>query len=407
MSLMSHQPVAANLPVKVEATAASERLRAAIAAVIAALPVPIRKAADLQHCLRIDSALAWNLFRAATAASPLEVGRCVPGERATERFLKQAQAQGVPEEVLEEVRTAFALFERMVARHAGDRDVYESIVVGLQGATSDQFDLKQKRAAFRANRHIWGWEARVMTGCSIIHPAAEPGFIEHAFITGEVDLRHLREGRVLRSTLRAQVEHTERRGEFPEVVRPIDADDPHADVGLLSRFCSQPIPRFQWQRGKDGTDMSVLSSTSLGNMGSVTYFKGVKFGGMRADPPGQEVFCFKTSGARPIEVLIQDILLHEKVWGGGEPTLRVLTREPGAGESDDSVDLLPIQERVVSLGSELSRLQTPDIPQYLDILRFALAKLGWEEHGFHIYRVRIEYPVLHACVRIEFGDGGG
>lgn len=403
MSTMS-RPTSSIPSLEAEATTASERLRAALADVITALPGPIRKAADLQRCLGVDSALAWNLHRAALSASPLEVGRCVPGERAMERFLRQAEARGVPADLIDEVRTAFSLFEEMVARHAGDRDVYESIVVGLQGSTSDQFDLKQKRAAFRANRHIWGWEARVLTGCSIIHPAAQPGFIEHAFISGEVDLRHLREGRVLRSTMRAHVEHSERRGEYPEVARPIDPDDPRSDVGLFSRFCSQPIPDFQWSRGPDGTDTSVLTSTALGNLGAVTYFKGVRFAGMKADPPGAETFDFKTWGARPMEVLIQDILLHEKVWRGDQPTVQVFTREPRPGEADDQVDMLPIQERVLSLGSDLSRLRTPDMPQYLDLLRFAIGKLGWDERGFHIYRLRVEYPVLHACVRIRFGQ---
>jgi hypothetical protein len=82
----------------------------------------------------------------------------------------------------------------------------------------------------------------------------------------------------------------------------------------------------------------------------------------------------------------------------------VLTRVPQEGESEDEIDRLPIQERVLSLGSGLSRLQTPDMPQYLDVIRFALDRLGWDEGGLQAYRVRIEYPVLHACVRMKFGE---
>src|SRR5262245_53294521 len=81
------------------AAAALQGLQKAIADLIASIPAggQIRRATDLQRVLGVRSTLAWQVFRVATSANPIEEGRGVPGPTAMERFLEAAIKRGVPD----------------------------------------------------------------------------------------------------------------------------------------------------------------------------------------------------------------------------------------------------------------------------------------------------------------------
>ena len=42
------------------------------------------------------------------------------------------------------------------------------------------------------------------------------------------------------------------------------------------------------------------------------------------------------------------------------------------------------------------------MPRYVEMARYAFARLGWDGEQFEVYRCRVEYPVMHSAVVIRF-----
>jgi hypothetical protein len=136
------------------------QLRASLSALVGAIgertASEIRKAADLQRALGIRTTLAWQVYKFVQAADPLAEGSNVPGAGAMKRFLSAAATHGVPAIYIDECQTALDEFEELIEVHAGNRNAFDSMISGLAAEGSAQIDAQQKRAAFRANSHLWG-----------------------------------------------------------------------------------------------------------------------------------------------------------------------------------------------------------------------------------------------------------
>src|SRR5215813_12151856 len=89
-----------------QAAAVLSRLGRTMNGLIEAIPAAgkIRRATDLQKILGIRSTLAWQVFRLATAKSPIDEARGIPGPTAMERFLEAATKRRVPGRQVDEVR---------------------------------------------------------------------------------------------------------------------------------------------------------------------------------------------------------------------------------------------------------------------------------------------------------------
>ena len=108
----------------------------------------------------------------------------------------------------------------------------------------------------------------------------------------------------------------------------------------------------------------------------------------------------------PTHVYVGDLVLHEDVYAGAVPKLRVLELgELGVAEVNDEtrdVDALDVLERIEPLGSGVDAFRIAEIPNYVELLQHVCTKLGWDSERFRGYRTRIEYPIFGSQVQFAF-----
>lgn len=398
-----------------EATAALGELRIALSALIRALPGSPRRGTEVQKALHIDSKLAWAIHKVATASEPLAAGTYVPGRAPMIKVLKAASAKGVHDDAISRARAAFEQFEAMVERHAGDRGSFDTMVADLAGEGAENIDLASKRAAFRINGHLWGVQARTDMTCQIIRPSRElAGGLDEVLISGRVGLRQLRKGKILRAEYRAKLMSRASPGKAAQVLHraAIDPEDTlgPGGIGLLRAFCSTPLPEFRTNVDQEGWVRAELLSRGFGNTAALTYFVGSLIHGYAptgiGTPTGPRWFSLANI---PAEVMYEDLLVHEDAWRGGPPRVGIYGTATTPGNPSSwqfrEEDLLPIQESIVEIGRGVDALDTPEVPRYPEMVRYAMERAGWGDMDrYRLFRLRIEYPVLYSLAKIEFPD---
>ena len=392
-----------------QATAtAMSRLRLALGELIAAIPQPINKAADLHRALGVDPKLGWQVFKVVNAVNTVGAGVNVPKRVSMQRLLKAAAGRGVPAHVIDHTSAAFDEFENLVTEHAGDRASFESMVSAVGDRDdSARIDLNHRRAAFRSNSHIWGVQATARLACFIYQPSpSDPGQQDHAGIRGFVGLRRLRrEG----SWVVAQTRMTDGDGTVIEAPNrePLDpsAEVDHG-VSLLEKFCSQPLPRFRAVPGKLGYDNIELVGESVGNESATTCMIGDVwrnvFGYYRDERNRHQVSYAPVR--TPCKVLIHDVLVREGMYGSSIPEVLIYGDHRGVDPHPEGrdCDLLAMHASVRHLGKGPLVVHTPEVPRYTEMLEYAFDRLGWEGEKFDVYRCRVEYPVMPSSVVVRF-----
>lgn len=375
------------------------RLRDCLASVITSTHGrEIRKAVDIHKVFGLNRQLAWYVYRVATAPHPRDTGPFIPGTAQMNKFIQAAKRQGVNAEILNNVREAYAAFEAMVERHAGDRDTFESMISHSDEARRELIDLQRKREAFRANGHLWGVQSRAMVMTEILRPSTTPGKVDEATINGDVDSRQVRPEVALQDSIRWKHVDASSLEPAPE---PIDPSGVVAGgVNLLADFCSKPTPEFNVQTDEEGYCRASLIRRGIGNCAATTYFIGNVIRGI----PTNNDHSYIRRLHRPTELFLQDFLIHRSLWDGPPPQVSVCAVD--LSNSNRPINWngvkLPVQEKVVELGMGTDVLLTTEIPRYRDMIEHAFNCLGWPAKEFRVFRCKIEYPVMHSVIRLQF-----
>jgi hypothetical protein len=380
--------------------------RAAFAELIDALPASIRNASDLQRALRIDTKLAWQIHKVAKGAS-LAAGVHMPGRPSIRKLISAAKRSGLAPAVLEKIATAADEFEGLVATHAGDRAAFDSMI-STRGAEDqgEGLTLRQKRAAFRANRHLRGAQAAVQFKNLVLGPSKEPGLLDLVAIQGYHDLRRVRyDGPLVVSRVRISDDDRGVRSTNWESLGPIAGQD--AQSSLLGAFCSPDLPPFRAVRTSGRFVLGELASHGVGNQSAVTCIDG--YLARAAVPKYRDASnlygAMLTWVPIPCEVLVLDLAVHEEALGHLSPvaacysTMLNESQLPGAMES---CDRLPLSESVAFLGKGLPVLRSADMARHAEMYAAVFEKLGWASEHFDVYRCRIAFPVMLSSVFIRF-----
>ena len=387
------------------------QLRASLSALMGAIgertASEIRKAADLQRALGIRTTLAWQVYKFVQAADPLAEASNVPGAAAMKLLLQAAAKHGVPDGYVDDCTSALSDFEELIKVHAGDRSAFDTMISGVIGNGSDQIDSQQKRAAFRANSHLWGVQAKTRVACYVYQPAkADSRRLDVAVIRGLVGLRRLRRDA---SWTIARIGVSDDDGEVrqPLVREPLDpAGEVAPGVPLLLKFSSYPLPTFRSVPAAFGMTNVQLEGDSIGNLSAVTCMVGdVSRNALaRYQDDHNRLQTSQALVRTPCEVLVHDVLVRDGTFGAISPTVAVY----GDHRSGDAIpegrecDLLPLRESVVYLGKGPSVMHTPAVPRYAEMIQYAFDRLDWDEARFDVYRCRVEYPVMPSSVVVRF-----
>ena len=409
------------MPFEAEAAGVLRTLQPALTTIIEHLRPAVMRPIDLQKRLGLDKKLSWSVYNAATSRDLRAVAAMLPGRRAMHRFFAAASLQGVPSGAIDHASRAFDDFEASVARHAGSRDAFETMLAGHAPGGGDPggalpasigADLKHKRAFFRAASLLWGRQAKVGCGVQILHPGAGGGdLLDTVLIKGLVGLRRTRRTVPLHTTAHhwrtaqpddpAHPRPASRREPLDPRIGGEHGGDPDA-MWLLQDFCSRPLPEFRLSITREGYRSHELVSAGLGAAAEITYFTGE---GRRGDvaPPrrglGSDMWFSKAVDI-PLEVLTQDILIHRSLWDATPPEVHVYSYPLDGSLEFRDADRLSLSESAEYLGLGIDAARTPIVPRYADMLAFAMNRMGWKEEEFRVFRCRVDYPVLYSRVRM-------
>lgn len=380
----------------------ASRVRAALSAVITALPGPPRHARELARVLRVDATLGWKVFKVAHGGDPLSAALHIPTRAALNGFRKAALRLGVSSDLLDALDSAIDDYEGLIETHAGDRATFDTMLSGhaLSGA---DIPLSHRRAAFHANSSIWGVQAEAQLTAAFFAPAARPGMLDLVGIRGFVGLKRLRPDV---SWVVGRVRAAPDQGvPNPGVVwEPLDDDaDASPEIPLLRRFCTHPLPRLRAVRTASGIIEHEVVEGPVGNTGAVTCFTGQVARNAVSSVPDETNRLGEVGVAvrTPCALLLLDLFMHESVFGRLAPQVRVYSElldqapYPTGGRERG---ILPLREEVIYLGKGPMVAHSPAVPRYTEMAAFVFERLGWDGERFDLYRVSMRFPVVPSLV---------
>lgn len=384
---------------------AAERVRASLADVVNAVPVRMQKPAEFQRVLKLDRSLSSRILRAIQLQDPLASLHRLPGPHGIRLLLKAANKEIADKTLIQRAETHLLALEHLVGNEVGDWKELNAALSGWLPDVREPFDNANRQGAFKAMSNIRGIAADTELSITLLHPSRDnPNWIDRACITGLCRMKRLRPGAPMGLLHGHSIAPPPNRQRMSLGGQPIDSDN---GPGLLTEYSTSPTPYFEvviegntvhYLLQEDGVGLNSMVDLLFADVTRDRYpaHRGVS---PQAATPGAVVDV-------PTKALIVDVLLHEDVWRGVEPELRVYdTAGRGLANPMDAarkIDRRDVLESVQDMGGQLSRFRTREVARYVDMVQHVCDKLGWDSRAFRGYRCRIEYPVYGYQVAMMF-----
>lgn len=398
--MMGPMPVAS---FRSDLAGAMGKMRGAFVALLREMGDPGRPT-DLQKGYGIPYATCWHVFRIARSQGAVGEATKVPTPAALKKLLEAARRAGVSEETVSLVRGSAEEFRKLVDKHAGSRETFDSMiagVVGEAGEASEAVDFQNRRTMYQCASRLWGAQIGVMGFLSMMKLVRDESGgerMEQVTLTSRLGVKRFRAD----ATLRLVMYHPGL-GEEGALTKAVDEGAMEKyGAPLMREFCSAQMPHLKIRQV--GNWMNVLAESQDVGLRSSSDFsfgwvsRGLDFSEARR----LGVFLACTSYIVPTGVLIQDLLVHRETFGARVPTARVVhrTADDFTPAAIGEMSALPPNPRVMALGRADEVMDTAEWPQWGGMVRSACGKVGWSLSEFDVYRVRVEYPIMHSMVAL-------
>lgn len=403
-SRIDHETEAESTSFADAATAALQRIRAALLGIFE-MQGGIARSRDAQERFGINAKLSWQLFRLAAPGAPLSLAPHVPSAVAMQAFHTALARRHVAAPLIAELKEAHGAFETLVSIHAGDRSTFESMVRALSGADVERGDLQHRKAMFRACSHYWGVQCDTYFTFGVLHPASN-GLFDYAHVRARLGLRRLRQdASCIVDSFKLSAPGDGQADAFAR--ESLDENSIAFGAPILSQFSTRPLPQFRTMTDPDGTSYSELVNDTVGRRGAVN----MVFGQVSRNSPlspgsdgSGQGFGANVRITIPTTHLVTDMLVHRPTFPRLNPFLKVYgsNLRDNVTEMDRRAIVLPFNEKVQLLDGGPRNAWTREIPNYADIVSYVTVRLGWPLDDFDVYRVTIEYPLMHTRVAMGF-----
>lgn len=388
--------------IEVDAVDVLGGLRRALAELIGSLPSRPRKASDLADDLGIDRNLGWKVWRASQSRESIPSPKHLPGRSGVDIFLAAAAKAGAPDTLISDVRTGYERFEQFSSIHGGDRASTEIVLSGMTNEGRRRLEMTLRRAAFRANSHFLGTQARTLYRMDIVLPPV-PGFMpDTATIRGIFGLWRTRANKPLVIAHSGLIQQRTMKVTSQYQRSPLDSSLGPTDYPFLHDFCSSPLPHINRQVTADGATIEdELATGPVGRSAAVDIVTAELLRRMPIDTARRgALMTIRT----PAERMCFDLLLHKSAWDGVVPRVRAHTTVHGeyTAARDDLRDEIPLLETIECLGSADRLMPVPEVPRQADITRRAFALLHADPSEFTGFRIRLKFPPLPVCIAMDY-----
>jgi hypothetical protein len=380
-----------------------QRLADAFRAVIDAMPGGPYRPQELARTLGIKKDLSSRVLRASRNRDPVAVVHMMPGPAPLRQLLQAAADKNVDSEILREGEEAVRQFDLLIHQEAGDRTSLDAIISTCLPDAREKFELFNKQAVYRGMAQLKGVMAEVTVNTALLHPAEDGEHLDGIWIAGSIGLRRIRPSAVVHFCSR-------RLGPSATTRSPLTLDlEPVENLRglLLEPFCSSPLPSLQAQH--HGTTVHyTLAGDAIGPQSAVDlFFAELTPRCMRRyrDATGR-MYGPSSEITTPTKTLIFDVLMHEDVYPGCEPTMLLYdTAVNGVADLSDrarDVDRLDVAETIQPLGRGISKWRASEVPQHVEIVHHVLDKIGWDGERFRGYRCKVQYPIYGSQLYLAF-----
>ncbi|HWA83882.1 MAG TPA: hypothetical protein VG820_10630 [Fimbriimonadaceae bacterium] len=384
-------PAVKDFPSEIETTFAE--LSRHCASIVEAVCGSGARAKDVADRFGVHAKLGWQIWNVANAPT-LSALRYLPTAPSLKNWRRAAEAHSVPVSLLNRFDEAVADVERVIERHADDREMFEMLLDAEEHGV--EAELRWRKQAFLGNSFTFGARARCTLAAAILFPAPGSASISMVRLNGLVDLVRTRAG--VRWPFSSLVVEQSGDSRLPRR-EPLVSSEYLAP--LIPEFCSEPIPPIE-RRQEGGIAFDELLPATVGLTGAGTIFTGEivhELGSPYGEKPG-EIAHFGTGIRTPSEFLLCDHLVHRSLFPGVPRELRVYS-ELASPTARSEADRIEVRERLNDLGFGLHRVRTADVPQYAELLEMAFAKTRLDPDEFHVFRVVMRYPPIPASVMVR------
>jgi hypothetical protein len=388
---------------EIVAPAAAQSLRGALAEALGAIHANTLKPLQFSRDLGLDKSLGWKISRFVVEEDAVAAFRHLPGRSGMKIVVDRLAASGVPDAMLKRIGTALDDLDKVIEKHAGNRDTFDMMISSLSPHLAKERHEEFRRLAFQGNSATWGVQARLQLAIHVVAPSASGDRVDLAISAGLIDLRRLRTDvswAVARSWRFSDT------GETLNTMRqlPIDPSTPADGLPVLSAFSTSPLPPMVARREADRPIVRYeLASGPIGNTGACTCVTGWYDRSVESiyrtetDVHGEHAVSIST----PAEALYFELYAHKDMAFAHHPSVHVFSQLPGGPlypRDGLSAGRLDIPLEIVKLGGGVGggapSTVNPEYTRHRELVETTAAPLGHPLSDYVGFRVRIAYPPI-------------
>jgi hypothetical protein len=384
-----------------------EGLRTAVEALLAELAGRgMRDQRSIQSALDLSQSAISRLVSSVRSGDSLATLASIPGPEALRQMLRGATRAGVAPGCLERVEQAVGALETFLAGDVGDRGTLDAVLSDWVHESRSTFELRHKAAAFKAMSALRGVRADMILNCGIVHPSAGDAQVYDCIgIDALLGCRRVRPS----ALLRLSGSHLAPEGSGFSVTNLDGAPITDTRDMLLPAFSTIPAQHLSTLHHGQFFETTV-SELPLGNgherggdLVCAQMYRGLQRARRGGGPPSSGI---GGQAEPPAEHFLVDALLHDDVWPGARPELRVydtvvrgITHPDDPSRQGDRLDLI---ESVQVLGTGPEAFRIPEYPRYAELIRTLCARAGWDAGRLRGFRCRVRYPIYGSQIGLAF-----
>lgn len=359
-----------------------------------------------QSFLHIGQSAVSRLLSAVRAGDPLTTLVAIPGKVVLGQVLQGASRSGVDAASLARATEAVRAFETFVDLEFGDRAALDVVLSEWVLESQAAFDLRHRAIAFKSAAALRGVQAELVLSVGIVYPS-ETSTDRHdgLGIDALLGCRRLKPSGLVRLNFSSMAKDPSRYVPLSLSGREIsDMDDLLVPAfstvrasqinavrqGQLIQTTVSDLPLGRTQgRGHDMVHAHVYQNMHRARRGEGRPSSGMA---AHAEPPA--------------ECCVIDALLHDDVWPGIQPEVRIFdTVIRGLAHPDDPTrfgDRLDTVETVQLMGRGPDAFRLPEFHAYPDLIRHVCQARGWDAGKLRGYRVKVRYPTYGSQIGLAF-----